>query len=105
MLAFEQFKGADESAVSKVTELTNDAAKGEDASVLAFKLDYMLSGQLVYLMDGIPFADINTFTSYIQMNVGELKEICHEFINDPRFFAWIEVLGYGEQLAKWRAEN
>lgn len=105
LLAFEQFKGADESAVSKVTELTNDAAKGEDASVLAFKLDYMLSGQLVYLMDGIPFADINTFTSYIQMNVGELKEICHEFINDPRFFAWIEVLGYGEQLAKWRAEN
>ena len=105
MLAYEQFKGADEATLAKLAELTKDSAAGEDAAVLAFKLDYMLSGQTVYLMDGIPFADLNTFTSYIQMNVGELKEICHEFINDPRFFAWIQVLGYGDRLAKWRAQN
>ena len=105
LLAYEQFRGADDATIAKITEVTNDAVNGEDASILAFKLDYLLSGQTVYLMDGIPFADINTFTSYIQMNVGELKEICHEFINDPRFYAWVQVIGLGDRLAKWREQN
>jgi hypothetical protein len=104
LLSFEQFKGADDDTISNVARLSDDAANGMDASVLAFKLDYLLSGQFVYLMDGIPFSDVNTLTSYIHVNVTELKELCHEFITDARFFAWLEVLGYGAQVAEWRAE-
>lgn len=104
LLAYEQFKGADDDVISNIARLSDDAKNGEDAAILAFKLDYMLSGNFVYMMDGIPFTDVNTFTSYIQMNVAELKDLCHEFINDARFFAWLEVLGYGDQIAEWRAE-
>jgi hypothetical protein len=105
LLAFEQFKGADDDTISNISYLTDDAQNGKDAAILAFKLDYYMSGQYVYMMDGIPFADVNTFTSYIQMNVGELNEICRDFINDARFFAWLEVLGYGSQVDEWRAET
>ena len=98
------FKGFDEKAMAVISDISNDAALGEDASVLTFKLDYIMTGQKVYLMDGIPFADVNTLISYIQMNAIELDSICHEIINDPRFFAWLSVLGYGEQIARWREE-
>jgi hypothetical protein len=104
LLAYEQFKGADDDTVSNIARLSDDANSGVDAAIIAFKLDYMLSGQFVYNMDGIPFSDVSTFTSYIQMNVSELNELCHEFINDARFFAWLDVLGYADQVAEWRAE-
>lgn len=104
LLAYEQFKGADDDTISTVSRLTEEAKNGEEAAVLAFKLDYLISGQLTYLMDGIPFSDVNTLTSYIQMNVSELKELCHDFISDPRFFAWLEVLGYHDQIVEWRKE-
>jgi hypothetical protein len=104
LLAFEQFRGAGDDTISNVSYISDDAQNGKDVTMIAFKLDYLLSGQYVYMMDGIPFADISTFTSYLQMNVGELNDICHEFINDARFFAWLDVLGYGPQVDEWRAE-
>ncbi len=104
MLAYVQFKGADDDVISNVARLTDDAVNGMDAAVIAFKLDYLLSGNYAYLMDGIPFTEIDSLTSYIFMNVSELKELCDEFIHDPRFFAWLDVLGYADQVAEWRKE-
>lgn len=104
LLAYIQFKNGGDDMISNVARLSEDARGDMDNDVIAFKFDYLLNGQYVYMMDGIPFADVRLLISYIQMNVVDLTKICHEFINDPRFFAWLDVLGYGDQVAEWKRE-
>lgn len=104
LLDYVQFKNAGDDMISHVARVSDDARGDMDSDVLCFEFDYYLSGQYVYLMDGIPFADVRLLISYIQMNVTDIKTICHNFINDPRFFAWLGVLGYGEQIAEWKKE-
>ncbi len=96
--------GADDDVLSNVARLCDDAKNDMDAAILANKIDYLLTGNYVYMLEGIQISDINTLTSYIQMNVSEVKDLCSQFIYDPRFFAWLEVLGYGAQISQWRRE-
>lgn len=104
LLSYLQFKGADDDTISNIARLSDDARNGKDDELLAYKLDYMISGQFTYVLDDVPFTDVDSILSYLQLNVKDVVKLCDAFINDKRFFAWLDVLGYEEQIEQWRAE-
>ena len=104
LYAYEQFIGADDDTVSNIARLTEDARTGKDPIVLAHKMDYLISGQFIYMVEGIPIADVTSLVALIHSNLSELKTICRDIMNDPKFFAWLEVLGYDAQLEEWKKE-
>lgn len=97
--------GSDENVVSKIKNIEAGVGFGTDFDMVAHKLAYVVSDNYVYNFRNVDCSDVNALIDYMKNNVAELDEICDEFINDTKFFAWLEVLGYGEQIDEWKAST
>lgn len=95
--------GADDNVISKVKAIESEIGFGTDFDLIAYKLGYIISDKYVYDFRGTACNEVNDLIGYIKNNVADLDSICDEFINDVKFFAWLEVLGYSEQIQAWKA--
>ena len=97
-----QEQGMASDTISKIKEIESEAANGADEELTAYKLNYYITGDYVYDIGGTECRSIKDLVLYIRSNTNQLEAVCEEFINDIRFFAWLEVLGYAPQIEKWR---
>jgi len=92
--------------VSKIKLIEDEVKNGEGTEeLIAYKLRYFVSGDYVYEIGNTECRSVKDLVAYIRGNTDKLDAVCAEFIDDTRFFAWLEVLGYGEQIKEWRAER
>lgn len=97
-------QGMDDNLISNLKRLEEEAKLGINSELVANKLDFILSDNYVYKLGDNEFEGVNSLVSYIQENVNSLDDICSELLEDVRFFAWLEILGYNEQIQEWRNE-
>ncbi|MBR6401726.1 MAG: protein kinase [Firmicutes bacterium] len=101
-----QQRGMDSSVVDKIKSVEQEAAEGGgNEEMIAYKLNYYVSGDYTYDFRNTPCKSVADLVQYIRANVDNLDSICAEFIDDTRFFAWLEVLGYSDEVKKWRAAH
>lgn len=96
-------QGTSEDIVSKIKLVEDDARSGGNDEIIAYKLRYYVSGDYTYDIGNKECRSVSDLVQYIRANTDKLDYVCSEFIEDTRFFAWLEVLGYGEQINRWRA--
>jgi len=96
-------RGMSADVVEKIKEVEADAKAGGNDELIAYKLNYYVSGDYTYDFRGVTCNSVADLVKYIRSNVDKLDSICAEFMDDTRFFAWLEVLGYSDKVKAWRA--
>ncbi len=96
-------RGMDADVVSKIKEVEADAKEGGNEEMIAYKLNYYVSGDYTYDFRNVTCNSVSDLVNYIRSNIDNLDSICAEFMDDTKFFAWLEVLGYSDKVKAWRA--
>ncbi len=95
-------QGIEEDILTKIKKLENEVNVGAGEELTSYKLRYYVSGEYIYEIGGVECKAVSDLVNYVKNNADRLDDVCNEFINDIQFFAWLEVLGYGEQIRNWR---
>ncbi len=96
-------RGMGDDIVSKIQQVEQDVKDGGNEEMIAYKLNYYVTGEYTYDFRNITCNSVSDLVQYIRSHIDNLDSICAEFIEDTRFFAWLEVLGYSDQVKAWRA--
>lgn len=97
-------RGMDADKVEKIKSVEDEVKEGGcNEEKVAYKLNYYVSGDYTYDFRNVPCTKVSDLVQYIRSNVDSLDSICAEFIEDTKFFAWLEVLGFRDQVKAWKA--
>ncbi len=97
-------RGMDADKVEKIKSVEEEVKQGGcNEEKVAYKLNYYVSGDYTYDFRNVPCTKVSDLVQYIRSNVDNLDSICAEFIEDTKFFAWLEVLGFKDQVKAWKA--
>ena len=94
----------DADKIEKIKSVEEEVKQGGcNEEKVAYKLNYYVSGDYTYDFRNTPCTKVSDLVQYIRSNVDNLDSICAEFIEDTKFFAWLEVLGFKDQVKAWKA--
>ena len=94
-------KGYSTELSEEVKRLTSLAKTDNEKAY--FELSYLLGGTTEFRFKDRLFKDVDEFISYLYDSKEDIESISEQVLNSKYFFAWLDCLGFGDQIERWKA--